>query len=127
LTESSFRRKVVTAYERRCAVTRIQLELIDAAHILPVGIEGSSDEVSNGLCLSPTYHRAFDRALIFLDESLVMRVNESKVGELQAKGVAGGLHDFQRHLGQRIHLPPDRQQWPDVEQIRAANRARGIG
>lgn len=125
--ESSFRRKVITAYERRCAVTRIQLELIDAAHILPVGIEGSSDEVSNGLCLSPTYHRAFDRALIFLDESLVMRINEERVNELQQKGFAGGLHDFQRYLGQRIHLPSDRQQWPDVELIRAANRARGIG
>jgi putative restriction endonuclease len=125
--ESSFRRKVITAYERRCAVTRIQLDLIDAAHILSVGIEGSSDDVRNGLCLSPTYHRAFDRALIFLDESLVMRINEDRVAELQQKGVAGGLHDFQRYLNQRIHLPPDREQWPDVELIRVANRTRGIG
>lgn len=49
--DSSFRRKVTTAYEQRCAVTRMQLKLIDAAHILPVGVEGSNDEVQNGLCL----------------------------------------------------------------------------
>ena len=30
------------AYDQRCAVTRIQLRLVDAAHILPVGAEGST-------------------------------------------------------------------------------------
>lgn len=55
--DSSFRRKVMHAYDRRCAVTRMQLRLVEAAHILPVGAEGSSDDVRNGLCLSPTYHR----------------------------------------------------------------------
>ncbi len=73
--DSSFRRKVIHAYDRRCAVTRIQLRLIEAAHILPVGAEGSTDLVTNGICLSPTYHRAFDRALIYLDESMKMQLS----------------------------------------------------
>jgi len=51
------------------------LRLIEAAHILPVGAEGSTDLVTNGICLSPTYHRAFDRALIYLDESMKMQLS----------------------------------------------------
>lgn len=124
--DSSFRKKVITAYDKRCAVTRMQLRLIDAAHILPVGSEGSSDEVNNGLCLSPTYHRAFDRSLIYLDEKLVMQINETREKELIRLGLAGGLSDFKVYLGQKIHLPADRRQWPDVEFIRAANKFRRI-
>lgn len=124
--DSSFRRKVIHAYDRRCAVTRMQLQLIDAAHILPVGIEGSTDEVQNGLCLSPTYHRAFDKALIYLDERLQMQVNPEKEMELTAIGQAGGLEDFKAYLGNRIHLPEDRTLWPNLDYVRAGNVVRGI-
>lgn len=47
----------------------MQLRLIDAAHILPVGAKDSNDEVNNGLCLALTYYRAYDRCLIYLDEN----------------------------------------------------------
>lgn len=124
--DTSFRRKVLAAYEQRCAVTRIQLRLIDAAHILPVGVEGSNDDIANGLCLSPTYHRAYDRGLIYLDDDLVMKINPIKEQELIQVGLAGGLRDFKAYLGDRIHLPQDRNQWPSVEFIRAANRFREI-
>ncbi|HLF88882.1 MAG TPA: HNH endonuclease [Anaerolineales bacterium] len=124
--DTSFRRKVTTAYEYRCAVTRMQLRLIDAAHILPVGIEGSNDEVANGLSLSPTYHRAYDRGLIYLDEDFVMRINREKEQELIHVGLAGGLQDFKQYLDRRIHLPLDLSQRPNIEFIRAANHFRGI-
>lgn len=35
--EAGFRQQVLFAYGNRCAVTRVQLRLVDAAHILPVG------------------------------------------------------------------------------------------
>ena len=124
--DTSFRRKVTTAYEYRCAVTRMQLRLIDAAHILPVGIEGSNDEVANGLSLSPTYYRAYDRGLIYLDEDFVMRINREKEQELIHVGLAGGLQDFKQYLDRRIHLPLDLSQRPNIEFIRAANHFRGI-
>ncbi len=74
--DNDFRRKVIVAYDRRCAVTGLQLRLVDAAHILPVGAEGSNDEVTNGIALSPTYHRAYDQGLIYLNDNLEMRLNE---------------------------------------------------
>ncbi len=119
--DSDFRRKVIVAYDRKCCVTGLQLRLIDAAHILPVGAEGSTDDVRNGLCLSPTYHRAYDRGLIYLNEDRKMLINPKRKSELVRLGLGGGLRDFETHLGREILLPADRRQWPNPEFIRAAN------
>lgn len=122
--DSDFRRKVTVAYDRKCCVTGLQLRLIDAAHILPVGADGSTDSVQNGLCLSPTYHRAYDRGLIFLGEDRRMLINRQKRDDLARLGLAGGLTEFESHLGREIFLPADRTQWPDPTMIRRANSFR---
>lgn len=122
--DSDFRRKVTVAYNRRCAVTGLQLDLIDAAHILPVGAAGSSDEVTNGICLSPTYHRAYDRGLIHLTDDYRMMVNKAKRREVVRLGLAGGLAAFEAELGREVFLPRDRRQWPSHDYIRAANAVR---
>jgi len=123
---ASFRQKVLTAYANRCAVMRMQLRLVETAHILPVGVEGSTDDVPNGIALSPTYHRAFDSGLIFLDEDLMMRPIPVKELYLKTIRLDGGLTDFRDLLDKRIHLPPDRRQWPDPSNIRKAISFRRI-
>lgn len=125
--DSSFRKNVITAYDHRCAITGVQLRLIDAAHILPVGAPGSTDEVSNGVCLSPTYHRAFDMGLIYLNTNLEANANPERVRELQTLGLAGGLNEFEATIGKRILLPRDATKWPNPGLIHAANKFRGIG
>lgn len=123
---ANFRLKVLQAYDYRCAVTRWQLELVEAAHILPVSAGPESiDDVRNGLALSPTYHRAFDRGLIYLDEDLRMHVNRQRVEEIRESRRDGGLAALESSLG-RIHLPQDRRQWPDPAFIHRANVFRGI-
>ena len=124
--DSAFRRKVIVAYEKRCAATRMQLRLIDAAHILPVGAPGSTDDVTNGICLSPTYHRAFDQRLIFLSDDYTMRINPTQERELARLGENEGIELFKANLGKRIYLPTDKDQWPDIRMIQRANRFRGI-
>jgi putative restriction endonuclease len=124
--DSDFRRKVVIAYDRKCAVTGLQLKLVDAAHIVPVGAEGSSDDVTNGLCLSPTYHRAYDRGLVVLTENYEMQINRKKERELARLGLSGGLAEFKAPLGRQIILPADRRQWPSIECIRSANAFRQV-
>ena len=124
--EACFRQQVLTAYGNRCAVTRLQLRLVDAAHILPVGAIGSTDDIQNGLALSPTFHRAFDNGLVFLDEEHVMRINPVKELQLVTLRLDGGLPDFKSLLDKRIHLPPDRRQWPQPAIIRKANEYRRI-
>ena len=121
-----FRKRVLQAYELRCAVTEIQLNLVDAAHILPVGAPGSTDDTSNGICLSPTFHRAFDRSLIYLDEQLRLQVNRERERELAALGVAGGIAVIRAYSGREIVRPRDQGLWPALGYIRAANEFRGI-
>lgn len=106
-------------------VTRVQLRLVDAAHIVPVGAPGSADSVTNGISLSPTYHRAFDAGLIYLDTDFNMRLNEGRLNALQALNIAGGVEAFRQPLGQ-IFLPPDPAQRPLGEFIRRANQLRQI-
>jgi len=123
--DANFAAQVLGAYGNRCAVTRLQLRLVEAAHILPVAAPNSSDQVVNGIALSPTYHRAFDSGLIYLDESHVMTINPRRAHLLSGLNLAGGLDAVRASLG-RIHLPPDRQQWPDPRLIRRANTYRRI-
>jgi putative restriction endonuclease len=123
---ANFRQQVMTAYANRCAITRMQLRLVEAAHILPVGITGSVDDVSNGIALSPTFHRAFDNGLIFLDEDYKMQINLSKEAQLVTLNLDGGLIDFKNFLQKRIHLPSDKRQWPDIHFIKEGNRVRRI-
>jgi putative restriction endonuclease len=125
--DGAFKHVVLTAYGHRCAVTRVQLRLVDAAHILPVGVPGSIDDIRNGVALSPTYHRAFDHGLIYLDENYFMQLNPQQELQLTTLNLQGGLPDFRNFLGRRIHLPPDQRQWPEIRFIREANRHRRVG
>lgn len=124
--DSRFRKTILNAYDNRCAVTRAQLGLLDAAHILPVVSEDSVDGVYNGISLSPTYHRAYDNSLIYLDEDYVMRLNQKKVAELEALNLTAGLERFSFFLNEKIHLPFQKHDWPNPEFIMLANKYRQI-
>ncbi|GAB5376529.1 MAG: HNH endonuclease [Acuticoccus sp.] len=71
--EGWFRRRVLRAYDFRCALTGMRLingggaSEVEAAHIKPVA-EGGCDLVQNGLALTRTVHWMFDRNLITFDE-----------------------------------------------------------
>jgi len=64
-----FRRLVLQAYDKRCAITGLKLingggrAEVDAAHIKPVEANGP-DILTNGIALSGTAHWMFDRGLI---------------------------------------------------------------
>ena len=124
--DGAFKQRVMFAYGNRCAVTRIQLRLVDAAHILPVGAAGSADHVRNGIALSPTYHRAFDAGLIYLDGHNRMRLNEGQLHVLQQLNLTGGIDTFRAPLGQQKFLPPDPNQRPSQDFILRGNRFRQI-
>ena len=123
---ANFRKAVLNAYDNRCAVTRAQMRLVDAAHILPVPAKGGSDHVSNGISLSPTLHRAYDNCLIYLDRDLVMRMNEERASQLADDGLDAGLAAFRILLDRPIHLPIDVAQRPRSEFIVRANTYRRI-
>lgn len=75
-----FRRLVLQAYDRRCAITGLKLingggrAEVDAAHIKSVEANGP-DILANGLALSGTAHWMFDRGLISLSDDLQILVS----------------------------------------------------
>ncbi len=94
-----FRRLVLRAYDKRCAITGLKLingggrAEVDAAHIRPVEASGP-DILTNGIALSGTAHWMFDRGLISLSDDLSILVSrqvndpESIQGLINKSGIA---------------------------------------
>lgn len=80
LRDRLFRRRVVGAYDARCAITGLKLingggrAEVEAAHIRPVE-RGGPDVITNGIALSGTVHWMFDRGLISLGDDLEILVS----------------------------------------------------
>ena len=127
LRESDFRRRVLTAYSRRCAMCGLALRLLDGAHILPAAHADSSDETANGVALCALHHRAFDRALVTFDNAYRIHVNHRKEQDLIAAHEAQGLDEFKQALRPALALPPDRRDRPRRRFVDAANTLRGWG
>lgn len=124
--ESKFRKIVLAAYDYRCAISRMQLKLLDAAHILPVASNISTDHVTNGLALNPTLHRAYDNSLIYIDEDFKMQINPNKRKELYDINQLDGIDYLEQFANRTIYLPQDRNQRPNIENIIQANHYRNI-
>lgn len=78
--DRAFRKRVLQAYDCRCAITGLKLingqgrAEVEAAHIKPVEAMGP-DSVTNGVALSGTVHWMFDRGLITLTDELDIQVS----------------------------------------------------
>ena len=55
-----------------------------------------------------------------------MQINLEKERQLVQDRLDGGLTDFKVYLNRQIHLPADKNQWPNIESVRTANHVRGI-
>jgi putative restriction endonuclease len=113
VNQEYFRRRVLSAYEFRCCVTGLTTRsLLTASHIVPWA-EDPSNRLNprNGLCLNALHDRAFDRGLMWVEPTLVVRVSEH-LHEVtaQSKKTVEWLLSFE---GKRLILPqhfrPDRE------------------
>lgn len=124
LRDVSFRKRVLTAYGFRCAVCGIQLKLVEAAHIVPVNHEKSTDETRNGLALCALHHKAYDQALITIKDNYSVLLSQERTRELQKQKLAEGLTKFQEDL-RPIILPPSVSDRPHSDYVRLGNEIRG--
>jgi putative restriction endonuclease len=124
MRDNSFKARVLTSYRYKCAICSLQLKLVEAAHIIPVEHDGS-DLTSNGIALCVLHHRAFDRALITVNDGYQIIYNTSKIDKLREIGLDGGIDEFIQNLRAVIHLPPAIDDRPHIDFIRQANQIRG--
>lgn len=115
LRSAAFQRVVPEVYTYRCAITGMQVSndrhvrLIDACHIVP-WVDTFDDSISNGIALSPTLHRAFDRGMIGIAEDYSVIVAK----DLREAESAHALLPFR---GQRLNLPYSREHWPGLKNL----------
>jgi putative restriction endonuclease len=125
LRSSSFKTRVLTAYNRSCAFCGLQLDLIQAAHVVPVSHHASTDETHNGIAACFLHHAAYDRALITFDESYQVLVNEEQMKDFIRIRRNGGMSQFRAALRPLLLLPPAVSDRPHVDLVRLGNQVRG--
>lgn len=122
-----FRQEVLRAYSHRCAMCGIQLDLVDAAHIVPHAHPKGSDTVSNGLALCALHHRSFDTGLLYVRENYSIHLNSAKVRHLRKIGRANGLQRYTRQLRRELLLPTYDDWLPAPNNFILGNDLRGVG
>lgn len=108
--DRTFRRIILDAYDRRCAVTGLKLingggrAEVDAAHIRPVEANGP-DIINNGIALSGTAHWMFDRGLISLSDDLEIMISRHVNDIESVRGLVNknGRALLPRRVSQRPH------------------------
>jgi putative restriction endonuclease len=111
--EARFRIRIVSAYQYTCALTGYRLttvragSIVDAAHIHQFA-DSRNNALDNGIALSKNAHWLFDQGLWTISDTLTVIVAEGKFAERSVDGV--GLAS--QH-GKRLHLPDDKNLWPN--------------
>jgi putative restriction endonuclease len=111
--DPTFRARVLTAYEYRCAACGFDVRLgsvsvaLDAAHIR-WHQAGGPDEERNGLALCVLHHKLFDLGAFTLDPGGRLLVSD------QVNGTAGLEEALMRHHGGRVRPAQRPEWWPDV-------------
>lgn len=112
-----FKREVPKLYGYACCVSGLRVEatadvqLVDACHIVPFR-ETHDDTLTNGLTLTPTLHRAFDRGLFWIDDAYRVRLAAGfrEIGE--------SPYSIRQFEGLQIRLPDSTSHWPSLENLR---------
>lgn len=106
-----FRQDVLMAYRNQCAVSGFSADgvdgLIEAAHIRGAGWpENGPDHITNGIALTPTLHRLFDRHLFslqYIGEELVVVTSNQLSGDMVQDSITGSWLKVEQ--GQQVRLP----------------------
>lgn len=109
VSQDFFRRAVLANYEETCCITGIaEPRLLTASHIKPWGKdEANRHNPANGLLLSATLDRAFDRGLITVDRSGRIHVSRH-LRESQSRETRNYFQHFeQASLRPAIRFDPD--------------------
>lgn len=79
--QQSFRKNVLINFDYKCAVCRISdIELLEAAHIIPIEDKKLAGKTNNGICLCSNCHKMFDSGFFsFNDKNKIIISKEKKI------------------------------------------------
>ena len=93
----------------------LDLDLVVAAHILPVAAPGSMDIVPNGIALCENHHRLFDSHRVFISPDS-FQIHLHPILATQARG-DNVSRQFVEALNPVLRTPADAGLWPDPEML----------
>jgi putative restriction endonuclease len=115
--DPAFRKKVITAYESRCAICGFHLLMnqypigLEAAHIKWHNA-GGPDTEDNGLALCTMHHKLFDFGVFLIEpETLFVKVSEDASCFNAAKDYVLGFHNTE------IRRPANKKDYPREEYL----------
>lgn len=115
LHQGAFRELVVTAYEDRCAICRLNhRELLDAAHIIADSREHGTPVISNGLSLCKIHHAAYDQNILGIDGDCRVHIREDILRERDGPMLKHGIQEVD---GSRLLLPRRLADRPDPDRL----------
>lgn len=114
--QSSFRNRLLTVYQAKCAVTGCTVEaVLEAAHISPYKGE-QTNHVGNGLLLRSDWHALFDLRLVTVDAATMCVLVSPK---LRGSG-------YDNYHGKAIRLPDDPAGRPSREALEQHQEESGL-
>ena len=123
VNQGFFRKRILSAYNFQCCVTGLAVpELLVASHIVPWA-EDPQNRLNprNGLCLNALHDRAFDRGMMWVDDSFTVRFSPKLKPNSKADDKT--LDWLTSFAGQNLLLP--KHFTPDLELLwRHAQAAR---
>ena len=125
IRQRDFRGRILSAYRNRCAICHLQLNLVEAAHIIPVSVRGSRDSTDNGLCLCVLHHAAYDGGLVGVGPDYHVLLNQEKLNSLRNAGLGGGEERILENVGDIITVPDVVQDRPTRDNLIRGLLARG--
>lgn len=115
IRSGKFKRIVPKIYNHTCAISghklesSINIQMIDACHIIPFS-ESHNDTITNGIALSPSIHRAFDRKIITINNDYIVRVSPTVIESESA-------YSLKQFDGQKIMLPNNEKYHPSTASL----------
>lgn len=97
INQSFFREAVLSSYSYRCCVTCItNTPLLEACHISGwADDENNRTNPKNGLCMTPTFHRAYDKYLMAITPDYEIIISEQMIEGAKDEQTKGYLSSLQ--------------------------------
>ncbi|MBO8223110.1 hypothetical protein HA142_06245 [Prochlorococcus marinus str. XMU1401] len=105
--QGKFRKELLNAYEKKCAITNSSIpETLEAAHIIPY--KGSStNHIQNGILLRADIHTLFDLDLLRIDENYLIHIDKS-IEDIE----------YRKFDGKYLRLPCDEEFIPSKDALK---------
>jgi putative restriction endonuclease len=112
VNQQFFRDAVLTAYLNQCCITGItNTPLLEACHISGwADDENNRTNPKNGLCMTPTFHRAYDKFLMAITPDYEIVLSDEMVSGAKDETTLKYLRDLQgRHIIMPEKFAPEQE------------------